>query len=312
MAERQCANPECGKMFRFRSKHPLIRHCSRKCSSVAVVSERACANPRCGNTFMARRNQKYCSDGCLDTVAPRMIERACEQCGGTFKVDSGDVPRKKGAGRFCSWDCRRAFYPSVTLTCPVCGGTFERKKTTHEQNIRRRPNRPTYCSASCRSSVRAPRTADDFWARVDRSGGPDACWPWMRGRSGRSGRFDYGATAWQGRTRGSHVVAYEISYGPLPEGCLVCHSCDNPPCCNPAHLFPGTVATNADDMVRKGRANTPRGEQNGQAKLTEDQVREIRQRLAWGWRQQQLASLYGVGIMAISDIKRRRSWKHVA
>lgn len=91
-----------------------------------------------------------------------------------------------------------------------------------------------------------------FWAKVDRSGGPEGCWPWLgvRNASGH-GRVN--------RERGSplytHRVAYELSSGVrLAKGDLVCHRCDNPPCCNPAHLFVGTAADNIHDMVAKGRA----------------------------------------------------------
>lgn len=85
--------------------------------------------------------------------------------------------------------------------------------------------------------------------KVDRSGGPDACHPWMAGRLPTGyGRFSYG-----GKDVYAHRWAYENYVGPIPEGLQVLHHCDNPPCVNPAHLWLGTHADNHADKVAKGR-----------------------------------------------------------
>ena len=87
---------------------------------------------------------------------------------------------------------------------------------------------------------------DVFWKSVDRTGGPDACWPW----TGFKDDDGYGR---YGRQR-AHRVAYKLAIGPIPAGFLVRHvTCDNPPCCNPVHLAIGTAADNSADMVAKGR-----------------------------------------------------------
>lgn len=85
-----------------------------------------------------------------------------------------------------------------------------------------------------------------FWEKVDKSGGPDACWPWLGAQTPKGyGMFDH---------RGAHRTAWKIANGPIPDGKLVRHLvCDNPPCCNPRHLALGTDADNAADKVAHGR-----------------------------------------------------------
>jgi hypothetical protein len=114
----------------------------------------------------------------------------------------------------------------------------------------------------------------------------------------------------------AHRVAWELTYGPIPAGLYVCHHCDNPPCCNPAHLFLATNAGNAQDMSRKGRAfaqrypeRATRGERSARATLTADTVRAIRRRYAPGVvTAHMLAQEYGVGVSAVEHIVARNSW----
>lgn len=107
-------------------------------------------------------------------------------------------------------------------------------------------------------------------------------------------------------------IVWEQNKGPIPEGMCVCHTCDNRSCVNPEHLWLGTVADNNADMSSKGRVGISRGEANGNAKLTEEQVREIRKRYAEGGvAQWDLAVEYGVSSTPISYAIRGRNWKHV-
>jgi hypothetical protein len=123
---------------------------------------------------------------------------------------------------------------------------------------------------------------DRFWQRVDRSG---ECWEW-RGQRQRQG---YGQVGWAGKRYSAHRFAWLLVNGPIPDGLLVCHRCDTPSCVRPDHLFLGTTAENARDRENKGRgkhdlaklrisAPKLRGERNPSAKLTSEQVGQIRQR----------------------------------
>lgn len=136
----------------------------------------------------------------------------------------------------------------------------------------------------------------------------NGCWFW----SGRRNRRGYGV-AWTPASRspqGAHRAAYEAWVGPIPEGMLICHRCDNPPCINPAHLWAGTQSENIEDMWRKRRGFDVRGEGNGRAKLTADDARIIRS-LRGIETQESLAKRYGITQGAISRIQSGKAWGHV-
>lgn len=145
-------------------------------------------------------------------------------------------------------------------------------------------------------------------------GAENECWPWIRGKT-KSG---YGEFMVDGRMRYAHREAYALANGPIPTGMFVCHKCDNPPCCNPAHLFLGTSRDNSVDMSRKGRAMAQRsphkirGERNGSAKLTEDQVRSIRDACAEGASMASVARRYSVSSATVEHIMHGTKWRHVS
>jgi hypothetical protein len=111
-----------------------------------------------------------------------------------------------------------------------------------------------------------------IWSKIDTSGGVDACWPW-RAYCDEDG---YGRVRVDNTQRPAFAVVLEQATGQKARGRLACHTCDNPPCCNPTHGFWGTHAENHADRNRKGRQ--ARGECQGSAKLTAVDVRTIRVR----------------------------------
>lgn len=117
------------------------------------------------------------------------------------------------------------------------------------------PNPP---SEGDRVQLRVP---ERFWAKVDRDGGPEACWPWQGSLDGKG----YGRVWLNGVMAKAHRVALELSGVRVPSDMYVMHSCDNRPCCNPAHLGVGTSSDNARDMVAKDR--------HGAQMRTQDQCR---------------------------------------
>ena len=152
-----------------------------------------------------------------------------------------------------------------------------------------------------------PSTPEDFWRRVDKSGD---CWPWL----GPKDRDGYGRLTYQGRRMHSaHRLSWKLANGPIPKGMCVCHRCDNPPCCNPAHLWLGTNQDNMDDKVSKGRHSyrSHVGVENPNSKLTEDEVLDIRAARAFGAAQKDIAKAYNLEVSVISRITTRASWKHL-
>lgn len=170
---------------------------------------------------------------------------------------------------------------------------------------------------------------DRFWSHVDRSGGSDACWPWTAYKD----RLGYGRVRIGGRVDRPHRVAWELTNGKAIGPLFGRHTCDNPSCCNPRHILPGTHADNMSDKVARGRqargevlAAPKRGDENpmrrhperrsvgsrhGMSKLTEHGVVEIRRLMRLGGIRRDVARRFDVSIVTISDICTGRTWRHV-
>lgn len=199
-------------------------------------------------------------------------------------------------------------------TCAQCGRPFA-------------PRRPTrrYCSVQCSTERNRRPLAIRFWEKVRKTEG---CWLWTAARL-PSGYGVIGNGVERGAMAYAHRVAYELSKGPIPQGYFVCHTCDNPPCVNPDHLFAAPPSGNHADMDGKGRGFVPRltgdqhparlhperlarGEKSGRARLTEAAVRDIRTRHADnGISGAALAREFGVSKRTVLLILRRETWAHI-
>lgn len=131
------------------------------------------------------------------------------------------------------------------------------------------------------------------------------CWDW-RGAKYVKG---YGNIRINGVRHLAHRLSFELHRGSIPAGLCVCHTCDNRACVNPAHLFIGTNSDNVADKVAKGRQSRLPGMRNGRAKLTEQEVVDIRASV--GVTATSLARRYGVSIALISEILLGKSWAHL-
>jgi len=137
------------------------------------------------------------------------------------------------------------------------------------------------------------------------------CWEWQ----GCKDRDGYGTMGYQNQTRLVHRLAYMLFYNTSEEdikGKVVMHKCDNPSCINPEHIKLTTQRENIIDMHKKGRAADQTGEKNGNAKLTDYQVKKIREMYQLGISQEELSKIFNVSRRTIYNIRNGISWSHVS
>lgn len=180
--------------------------------------------------------------------------------------------------------------------CTYCKEVFERQvsKTVGSKNL--------FCSKKCQGMFLSIPAHDRAWPKVDKRG-PDECWPWT---GSKYNGYGYIANRY-GSGLATRVIVETVLQEPLPDWLHVCHKCDNPPCCNPAHLFLGTDADNTADKVAKGRHC--RHEKRPKAKLTMEKARQIR--VATG-SLREIAKAFGVGQTVIWNVRHGHSWKEDA
>lgn len=159
--------------------------------------------------------------------------------------------------------------------------------------------------------------AERFWAKADKTSSPNGCWLWTSTTmTGGYGSF------WDNETRKrrrASRVAWELAYGPIPEGLWVLHHCDTPACVRPEHLYTGNQSLNLNDMVGRGRhasvmhpESVLRGERHPMAKLTAAVVISLRERHARGDVSfAELGREHGVTEVAVARAIRRSTWKTV-
>lgn len=151
----------------------------------------------------------------------------------------------------------------------------------------------------------SPEFQDKFWQKIDRTG---ECWIWKRGRF-KSG---YGKVGYGCKQLRSHRIAFALSNGNIPDGLNVLHTCDNPPCCNPAHLWLGTDKDNAADCTAKNRRNPLMGSDNPVSKLSESVVLKMRKYHTNDTSYAELGRRFGVSRDAARKAVIGITWKHVS
>lgn len=160
--------------------------------------------------------------------------------------------------------------------------------------------------------ITSPTVFERFLSKIDMSGGVGACWPWTAGRNGDGyGRFSVpqpgGGRRYVAATR---VMIAALQGSEVPQTLVVRHTCDNPPCVNPAHLLVGTHLDNAHDMVERDRQ--ARGEQHPKTSITETDVKDIRRRALNGESYSAIGRDLGLNVNTVLGIAKGRTWKHVS
>jgi len=179
----------------------------------------------------------------------------------------------------------------ISHHCPVCGVVFPARRTAR------------FCSRSC---ARTRPAEERFWKRVNKDG---ECWEWTAAKS----RDGYGNFCLKKpKTMLAHRVSYLWAYGELPANREVCHTCDNPSCVNPNHLFLATHLENMRDCVNKGRMNriSRKGENNAYNKYSTDTILRIRE-LAGTMTLKAIAATVGVSQSLVWQVVNRHAWKHL-
>lgn len=160
-----------------------------------------------------------------------------------------------------------------------------------------------------------------FWRKVIKGKSKNDCWGWDAScfKAGY-GQITHGYRIGEHLSLKAHRVSYEIHFGKIPKGALVCHTCDTPSCSNPKHLYLGTPKSNVQDMIKRGRRYDTSGVNNGQSKITEKDVKAIRRlyakntktgRVRKEYSQKRIADMFGISQSVVYDIVRRNYWSHV-
>ena len=148
-----------------------------------------------------------------------------------------------------------------------------------------------------------PHHKQKFWERLEHT--PEGCWEWTRALT----KAGYGAMGLKrGVVETTHRISWRLANGTIPEGMNVLHKCHNRKCCRPEHLYIGTQKDNVRDMLEAGRAGGRKGETHHKAKMTSEQIAEIRQKRAEGQTGTSLAKEYGLAHSGIYRIVNNRGW----
>ena len=190
----------------------------------------------------------------------------------------------------------------IECRCDYCGKTF----MVWRAWARRDPTIGSFCSMKCLGLSKVIANPLDYLLAHRRIDASTQCWIWIG-----STRCGYGRIGINKSAKVVHRLSYELLVGPIPDGLCVLHRCDVRRCFNPDHLFLGTKADNNRDMIAKGRNRNLRGSAHPMAKLTEDDVRDIRRLAKEGMTNTELANRFGIAEVTACHIVARRSWRHL-
>jgi hypothetical protein len=241
------------------------------------------------------------------SATPSML---CERCGTLFYRRPHRSEEQWAARRFCSracfWAARtaRAISTVSTRACAECGSVFTSQGHSAARWLSRR-----FCSRKCADKTRSreyraalPDIKTAFESRIEKT---DGCWLWRGAQDGHG----YGLFIYIKRYR-AHILALALDGRPVPKGRIGCHHCDNPLCVRPSHLYVGTVKMNNDDAWRRSRID--HGIRHSRAKLTPEDVLEMRRTRGQGVSFRRIARAFNISAPAATNAVLGRTWKRDA
>lgn len=186
-----------------------------------------------------------------------------------------------------------------------CGCGKKAPIATHTNNLREiKKGRPEKFIHG--HNNRLNNSPEELWENVEIKS-KDECWNYK----GPKLSGGYGLFILNGKRIVASRLAYELSFGRIPDGMQVCHRCDNPPCCNPHHLFIGTSKDNAIDKIKKGRGVDNKGDRHGMAKLSTSSITDIIEMKKNGITQTEISKSLSVNQSTISRIVNGLRWRHL-
>ena len=228
------------------------------------------------------------------------LYKNCDQCGKRFSGSHTHGKARWENRRFCSRDCNKAALtgrrtaPALVKICESCGREYTNRYSDGRVKEPSVWAKSRFCSRQCQHASQRGKVSPNkgnflslrqqFERHVDRESSSAGCWLWTAYKN----KAGYGTLNVKHRKVFAHRVSYELHNGPIPEGkgfhgTVVRHSCDNPSCVNPEHLFIGTQGDNITDREERGRRASTHGEQHPSNKLSDKNVIGIRRLVSEGW-----------------------------
>jgi len=254
--------------------------------------------------------------------------KKCVECGQKFFGDNTHGKDSWRKRKYCSVECKKNAQVGnlradvLTKSCEHCAKKFHNRRPSGRVIEPYKWKTTKYCSRECKVAASVGREAHNkgvkedikkrFLRHVKKNVGSNKCWEWQGSRSDAG----YGYFQVDGIKMLAHRVSFKIFKGEIPEGkgfhgFCVCHTCDNPPCVRPSHLFLGTQRVNIEDRDKKNRRSALIGDEHGMSKLIDRDVLSIREIFKLGeYTQKEIGEMFGVSGALVSRIVNRKNWTH--